>query len=187
MMNKKKHADLRGRRKADANINEKTIILHINDERELYGKFSCPAGNAAGLIDAEINPEIIDYLEKEAEDIPVFFNMKINLDITGMSSEKYGRAEDMIKTAVLYRIQKANIKLSKNRWGSIMMILAGFIPLTLQQILSSLVTRYALREFLLVVSWVFLWKAVEQIFFERKKIIMEKHALRKILNSMFIY
>jgi hypothetical protein len=40
--------------------------------------------------------------------------------------------------------------------------------------------RYSLNEFIIVMSWVFMWKAVELIFFERGKLIKEKAVLLKI-------
>ena len=166
----------------------KMVKLIINDERDLYNKFNMNL-NPDNIVssDSEINPETINYLQKEIRETPRFFNISIKIRVNGRSREELVIIAEQIKTEIKKKILKLNFTEFKMRRQSFILILGGIISLAIQQIFSGLLIRYALKELLLVMAWVFMWKAVELIFFERMQIAGEIKTLKRILKSDFIF
>ena len=166
---------------------KKTVRLFINDERDLYGKFSAGlnSGNAAAAPDGEINAEIIEYLQREVIDLPAFCSVNFEIRVKGKSGEELAGIKELIHTELNRKIFRAGLNLVKMKHQSILLALGAVLPLTAQQIFAQFITRYALKEFFLVMAWVFMWKAVELFFFERNKISREKKTLKRILACDF--
>ena len=164
----------------------KTVKLYIKDEADLYNKFTY-TGNEEGTVPegAEINPQIIEYLLNETRDLPRFIGINVDFRVNGKNVNELKEVEELIRTEINKRIIKTNITLFKMKHQSIVLLLGAIVPLTIQQVFSQFVARYALRELFLVMAWVFIWKAVELIFFERKGITKEKNALKRILKTEF--
>jgi len=166
----------------------KIVKLYINNEDDLYNKFTFSGYNKGTVPDgAEINPQIIEYLLNETRDLLQFIGVSPEIRVNGISENELEKVEELIRTEIKKRILKINIKLFKMKHQSIILLLGAIVPLTIQQIFSQFIARYALKELFLVMAWVFIWKAVELIFFERKEITKEKNVLKRLLKSEFLH
>jgi len=167
------------------------IKLYINNEADLYEKFSYPAdsGETAGRTDfaSEIDPAIIAYLEKKTAAVPVYSDFEIELHIRDAGKEKHRIAADAIKAYVIGQLAETEITLAKINRNSIMLILAGILPLAMQQMFTKVISRYFMSEFLLVMTWVFMWKAVELLFFGRPELAKKRSVLKKIYRADFVF
>jgi len=169
-------------------LHNRTVRLHINNESDLYNKFSLGIcdDEGEGSVNPEINPELIDYLQKKAFDMPRIYGIKIELRVKGKSSQELAEIRELIKTEIRKKIFRTNVALFRMRRQSVILVLGAFVPLTVQHFFSQFIQRYALTEFFLVVAWVFMWKAVELFFFDHKDTAKERTALRRILKADFV-
>jgi len=77
------------------------------------------------------------------------------------------------------KIKGINIK-------SFILIWIGMILISITQIFQFVERRYSLNELIIVMSWVFMWKAIDLIFFEKRELLKEKRNLLKIYFSEFL-
>ena len=167
---------------------DEILTLCINNEKELYNKFSFFSDEPidSNIHELEINDEVINYLEKQLYHVPPFFPVKVELRLKQASEEKFNHIEKTIKLAIQEKLFDIEINLAKMRRNSVLLIIGGVIPLSITQIFSTLTTRYALSELFLVMTWVFMWKAVELIFFNRPDLTRRKSRLRRLLKAEFL-
>ena len=168
---------------------DEIITLCINNEKELYNKFSFLSVDTddTDISELEINDEVINYLEKQLYHVPPFFPVKVELRIKQTSEENFFNIEKLIKHAIQDILFDIEINLAKMRRNSVLLIIAGIIPLSFRQIFSTLTTRYALSELFLVMAWVFMWKAVEILFFSRPDLTKRKSRLRRLLKAEYFF
>jgi hypothetical protein len=172
------------------NMARETIIrLFINDERDLYEKFSfySEGSNIISAGTAKINDEVIGFLAKETESTPLHSEFIVQVRMREKTETGQRAAEDSIKNAVFNELKKTETSLKKIMKKSVILVFAGIFPLALQQILSVTAPRFVLKEFLLVMAWVFMWKAIELLFFERPQYIKRKIRLRKLGMAKFVF
>ena len=62
----------------------------------------------------------------------------------------------------------------------------GMIIIGLTQIIPFIEKRYSLNELLIVMSWVFMWTAIDLIFFKRIELLREKKKYIKMYFSEII-
>jgi hypothetical protein len=165
-------------KKLESDENRTEIKLCINNDTELYNSFS-NIKNGYG----KINDDVIDYLKNETEDIPKRHGVIITLELCEKTSEKMEIIEKLIKTKIEEKIRKVNEKVKKINRNSCILALLGMILIGATQVFQTLEKRYAFNELIIVMSWVFMWKAVELFFFERVSLIKEKAILMKIYYS----
>ena len=165
------------------NQHKTKIILCINNFMELYNHFSI-TGNGNTIETGKINNEIIDYLKIETKNIPKGNGLIISIK-TG-ENEKIKLIENLIKKNIKEQINRINEKIKKAHRNSFILAIIGIILIGTTQIFQIFEKRYSLNEFIMVMSWVFMWKAVEIFFFERVKLVKELRVLFKIYLSEII-
>jgi hypothetical protein len=168
------------------NVNKTKIKLCLNNNTELYNHFTISIKenqNFENNLSGKINNNIIDYLIIETENISTNNSLIIAIEKFEKINETIEFIEKLIKENIkgkLYNIDKRIRKISRN---SFILILIGMFLIGITQIFKIIERRYSFNEFVIVMSWVFMWKAVELIFFERIKLIKEKAILLKIFYS----
>jgi hypothetical protein len=162
------------------NPNKTRVTLRINDLGDLYNRFSIT--NNSG----KINDEIINYLRMESENVPkpnsLIITIKANENLKG----KIELIEDLIRENIKNKITKLTEQIRKANRNFFVLSLVGMVLIGITQIFQVAERRYSFNEFMIVMSWVFMWKAVEIFFFERIKLIKEKAILGKIYFSEII-
>ena len=160
------------------------IELCINDEKELFNRFSVLNNNSGA---GKVNSDIIAYLVNEAENLPLKNSAVIHIKMPGSITLKTESVESLIKDNIREQLLKTNKKLrSKNRY-SIVLACIGMLCIAFTQVFQFLARRYSFNEFVIVISWVFMWKAVELFFFERAVLMKEKRILMKLLYSEVVF
>jgi hypothetical protein len=168
------------------NLNKTKIKLCINNDTELYNHFTISSKENKHIVNnssGKINDEIIDYLIIETENIPPKNSLIITIEKYEKTNETIEFIEKLIKENINRKLYNINKRIRKINRNSFILILIGMILISITQIFQILERRYSLHEFVIVMSWVFMWKAVELIFFERVKLIKEKAILLKIFYS----
>jgi hypothetical protein len=167
------------------NQNKTKITLCINSFLDLYNRFSIT--NNGNIIDAgKINIEVMDYIIMETENIPRENNLIISIKTNENGNEKVTVIDNLIKRNIKEKIGKVNEKVRRTNRNAFILAFIGMILIGSTQIFQIFERRYSVNEFIIVMSWVFMWKAVEILFFERVKLIKEKAILLRIYFSEII-
>ena len=160
--------------------NISVIELCINDEKDLYNKFTVSANNTSNK---KINDKIIDYLMAETENTPIHDPLVISVKLFNKTDIEISRIEKMIKENITEKINSINKTLRRLRIYAIICTLIGMFLIGTIQFMHAVESRYPLNEFIIVMSWVFMWKAVEFMFFDKIKLRRDKRFFLKIYNA----
>jgi hypothetical protein len=164
--------------------NKTKVELCINDIIEIYSPFSIVNdGDHIENNNAKINKEIIEYIKTGAENIPGKNGLIICIKISEKTNGKIETIEKLIKEHIQKKLLEINEKIRRTNRNAFIFAIIGIFLIAITQFYQIIERRYALNEFIIVMSWVFMWKAVEIIFFERIKLIKEKVILLKICYS----
>ncbi len=163
----------------------KSIIeLCINDERELFRNFSALRGeNISGNNGAKINGEIIRYLKDETKKAPMENDLTIKIKTAENINCKVEAIEKMIKADIEEQIIATGKKMGRITRSSVILAAIGMLLIGITQVFQISERRYSLNEFIIVMSWVFMWKAVELWFFKRADLMRKRGVLAKIFFS----
>ena len=166
------------------NSKEENIVeLFIDNEIDLFSKYSIRKKDSVGNTNSKINNDIIDYLVNEVKIIPIKNRLKIYLKVVTKIINDNDLISKMIKNNVIEKITIINKRINKININSLLFALLGMLFIGVTQVLQFIEKRYSLNEFVIVMSWVFMWKAVDLMFFERAELMKEKGILLKIFFS----
>jgi sRNA-binding carbon storage regulator CsrA len=166
----------------------KTLIdLCINSENELYNHFSKLDNVIIAKADnAKINNEIIEYLIMETEKIDQRDSLKIGVKAPEKQDVAVEQIERLIKENINEKLSSLNGKIRRTNSIAFILIFIGMALVGVTQIFQVFENRYSFNEFIIVMGWVFMWKAIELLIFDRFKLIKEKAILMKIYYSKII-
>ena len=166
------------------NPNKSTILLCIDDESELYSRFSVlNGGNYPPNSTARINEEIVEYLISEVKKIPHKNSAKIRINVTSKVESNIEHIEKLIQDNIREKMATANETIKRTNRNAFALAGTGMLLIALTQLSHFLISKYSLNEFIIVMSWVFMWKAVELFSFKRVEILRAKTNLAKIFYS----
>jgi hypothetical protein len=137
------------------------VKLVLTEESNMCSRF-CATGTV-------VDEEIIEYLERAIEYIPIKNPVDIMVSTAHKGSEVITQLRKLVNNHVYSRLLAANHDLKRNGLISLVLAVIGLLMLGLQAFFSSRFDIPMSNEFLLIISWVFIWKAVETYFFDRQK------------------
>jgi hypothetical protein len=137
------------------------VKLVLTEDSNICSRF-CATGTV-------VDEEIIEYLERAIEDIPIKYPVDILVSAAHKGPGLIGQLKELVNIHVYSRLLAAKHDLKRNGLISLVLAIVGLLMLGLQAFFSSRFDIPMSNEFLLIISWVFLWKAVETYFFDRQK------------------
>ena len=158
---------------------QKTIEVFINSEKDLYDHFSYMKSSRRDD-KAKISEGLIKYLSAEAGKIQLKNPLKIIIRVPENLVSKTNPVRKLINASINEKLHKINKKVKRTNIFTFILALLGLLFIGSTQIIHLLERFYSLQEFVIVMSWVFMWKAVELFFFERIKIMRKKKILMQI-------
>ena len=161
--------------------NRSVIELCVNDETELYNRFSMPKDDFNN--NAKISNDIMNYIETEANNIDLKNALVISIKLANGIRCDLNHMEKLIREYIDKKFLMLGRKIKKLNLHSFLLALTGMMLIGVTQIFRILENRFSLQEFIIVMSWVFMWKAVDLMFFERAELMKEKGILLKIYFS----
>ena len=178
-------------RRIKNNESRTKVELCINSETELYNCFSIMnaknvLGNTRGNTRAKINEDIIDYLMDEIKNIPKNSSLIIAVKVFEEITLKIDFIEKMIKENINEKLLGINRRIKKTNRRALVLTIIGMVLIGITHIFRFFEDMYSLNEFVIVMSWVFMWKATELFFFDRAKKTREKIELLKIYHSEMV-
>ena len=161
--------------------NKSVINLYINNEIDLYNKYSYLNNDINN--NPIINNDIIDYLTGETENISFKNSLLISIKTVNTIFLNSDIIEKLIKENIYKKLSIINRRIKRLNVYSVVLALIGMLLIGITQISEFLTKEFPVREFIIVMSWVFMWKAVDIIFFEKTGILKSKRVLMKIYFS----
>jgi len=168
-------------RKAEKRVlkNTKTeLTLRLTKSDEIYEKYS-------NHQDKQISHEILDYIEDQAKYVPVYSQLTINVETEEYEAVKIEDVRDAVKNHLRVGIIEKQIEMAKNSKEFIALLVLGVTSFGIKAIINKYVSNISINEILLIVAWVFIWRAVETIYFERKKIRKDKLKLIQLYMANY--
>ena len=162
-------------------LNKSSVDLYINKEADFFNNFSTFGNNINN--NAKINNEIINYIEAETRKINIRNALIISVKIVDEIKHDIKFIEKLIKEYAEGKIIILNKKIHKININAFVLALIGMMLIGITHIFQIFEKRYSLNEFIIVMSWVFMWKAVDLMFFEKAELMKEKGILLKIYYS----
>jgi len=169
------------KRKMIHNKNRSVIELCINNEMELFNNYSLLKNNSHN--NPKISSDIMDYIKSETGNIDIKNALIISIKLADEIKFEIRYIEKLIRDCIDSKILILDKKIKKLNIHSFLLALTGMMLIGLTQIFHILEKRFSLHEFIIVMSWVFMWKAVDLMFFERAELMKEKGILAKIYFS----
>ena len=168
-------------KKIKSSKNKSFVELCINKEADLFNCFSMFGNSFTN--NTKINDKIMDYIEAETRSIDIRDALIISVKIVDEIKYDLNFIEKLIKEYAERKILMLNKKIHKLNIHSFILAFIGMMLIGITHILRILEKRYSINEFIIVMSWVFMWKAVDLMVFDKTGILKEKGVLMKIYYS----
>jgi len=168
-------------RKAEKRVLKKTeteITLRLTECDDIYEKYS-------NYRDKQISHEILDYLEDQTKYIPVYSQVNINIE-TGKNEETIiENVKDAVRNHLRVGIIEKQIEMTQNLKEFNALLVLGVTSFGVKAILNKYISNVSINEILLIVAWVFIWRAVETLYFDRKRIRKDKLKLIQLYMAKY--
>ena len=168
-------------RKAEKRVlkNIKTgITLRLIKSDEIYEKYS-------NHRDKQISHEILEYIEDQVKYIPVYSQLTITIESDENNVVKIEDVENAVKNHLRVGIIEKQIEMAQNLKEFIALLVLGVASFGVKAIINKYISNASINEILLIVAWVFIWRAVETFYFERKKIRKDKLKLIQLYMARY--
>jgi len=164
--------------KRTKNRNEYSIQLSIDDENDIYNKYSLN-GNT------QIKNEIIDYLEEQVKYVSIAHSITIQVEYKSKNQSTISILQMLIKDKLEDRLSILYQEIHSKLRETILFVILGLISFFLLSIVGRITSSRTIKEILLIICWVFIWKAVEIYFMERRKLVSERLKLMKLYFAKY--
>lgn len=156
-----------------------TDIRLMLSAEEMYSRFSFASRK-------RINREIMDYIEDQARNIPLYQPLKIVVKYVGGKAEgNLNILEQMYQRYVMHKMTDLEHDLQRNLRLIIIMLVFGLVSLAVLYVMKNMIDLFPVTELLIIVSWVFIWKAAEGYFFDRKILLDRKFKFIQLYLAIF--
>ncbi|MDR1095360.1 MAG: putative ABC transporter permease [Spirochaetaceae bacterium] len=142
-----------------------TVNLYVENEKELIAHYESSARSSVTDAGANINADIIDYLLKETENTPVYNKIIINVAFPSLNTEKLNALKLLINKHIGKEISSIKIRKKRRMVSALITALIGMCFLSVKIMFPAVFSKYALNDISVIAGWVFLWRAIELLFF----------------------
>ena len=164
-----------------------TIPLILSDKNDFFNRFD-PTGTS-------LSPEIAEYLDHCAYNLPIKYKIRLKINCLNIDDETKDRMREAIKHHYGLIVFDKDIDLRENKFKSFVLFWIGIIILLLCFINNNYqssdkiidTTLNTFNEVILVTGWVFVWSAVDNMVFEKRKLKTDKINNIQMLNAEVIF
>jgi hypothetical protein len=162
-----------------------SIRLCLADEKQMADPYTLSNKNILEDDGIRINKNIIEYLLGEIPDPPMNGKIVIEVAMPSINDEKLNHLKTLINNHVQQAIEKILLENKKHNFSTFLLTVFGMVVISIINIFPNMVDRYFLHELLIIVSWVFLWRAVELFFFMRANNNLQKVKLIRLYSAEY--
>ncbi len=152
--------------------------IKLSVTADIYDKYS-------GLSDKFINKDIISYLEDRAKYVPAFEKLTILVESPYVSI--MDELHSGINAELKKRLSDIEYELRKDLGESALLFLAGAISFIFETFFAIGFQSKVLDNLMVIVCWVFIWRAVEVFFLERRDLRKQKRKLLQLYLADYEY
>lgn len=134
-----------------------------------------------------ISQDLADYLEERIDVRLLKEEITINLICDSIDAEEEIIYQKAIHNSYLEKYEAAKRENKKNRVISLSMLFIGSVILTIGLILGQHSRNSVLLEIYDIVAWVFIWEAVDLMFFRNGLLRVNSKKYKALANSTIIY
>lgn len=127
--------------------------------------------------DAAVRQELLEYIEKEARAIPLSTRIRIEFELGEDVSSSVESIAELVGKDLRERIQGLRETMRRLMRRSLVLMVVGILIFAVETIMPQWSESGAIHEMLIIMCWVFIWKAVESFFFERRSAMLERMRL----------
>ena len=161
--------------------NKSIVELYIKNDSDFYNNYSYL--NNIDNKNIMINENVINYLVKETENISIKNSLLIYIKKISKVLQQEDSIEKLIKEDIHEKIFIISKRIRNINIHSIILALIGMLLIGITQLPKFEAKYFSFKEFVIVMSWVFMWKAVDLIFFEKAGLLKKRGTLMKIYFS----
>ncbi len=167
----------KGRRRLAASA-EHTVTLRLGKDDVIYERLS-------NYSDKRIKSEIIDYIERQARFLPLKERLVIRIERPDGQAGLAESVGEAIRDNLRDRMIECQLQLRGNLREFLALFALGVSSFAVKAAIGGRTTNPTVSEILIIVSWVFIWRSVETIYFERKKLRREKLKLIQLYLATY--
>lgn len=168
--NKNRHSD----------ISDVIVNVNIDGNTNLFNEFSPDE-------DKSINPEIINYMEEKAYEIPLKKHLIFNFKGKEIGEEDKYKIRSAIKSRYCFKLSDKYSDLKSNLATSIILFMLGVLIIGLYFYLSLTLENPLFLEILTIVGSFSIWESVDYFVLQRSSIKREILDILQLLESDVIF
>jgi hypothetical protein len=164
---------------------KETIQIRVNSVLQLFD-----ARDPAPFRDRDIDDDFTEYIVTSAEEIPLNTPFRISIQVAQRSEISPDAVTEAIQTYFQYQIELKRLQLAKMRRMAQLFLLIGLVLLVLCLAVARTVETWesvffsrTVREGILIIGWVSLWRPLELLMFDWYPIYDRIRTYRKILRT----
>ena len=164
-----------------------TIPVFLEDKNDFFNPYD--------PTDTSMSPEVYNYLDKCSYNIPAQYRIRIDIVCDNLDDETKKKMEEAVRNHYGVHVFDNNIDLYDSNKKIFGLIIIGIIFVLFVYLsdnvdvinTTAITTMGVLREILLITGWVFIWAAVEDLVFNRHKLLESRRDNIQMLNSEIMF
>lgn len=194
-MNEKDIKKLNRQKTAEYKKQLKSEIFDVDNELQFNENGSaiveCKIGKLENVFnqfdiakDRTMTREFNNYLEEEAEIIPIRYNLELKLHVNeNFTDENEKQLQKALKRHFSFYITADSVKLKRNIFKFSILFIFGILCLFLTTTVGKINTGIPVYETLLVLTWFFLWEGISSALFDRNTMRIHRLNLLRLYNA----
>ena len=164
-----------------------TIPIVLNDKKDFFNRYD-PTYTT-------ISPDVSGYLDRCASNIPLKYKIRINVVCDDIDDNTKETMEKALSNYYGVNVFNSNLEIKARNKKSLIIAILGLLILLLVSLGDTItflgdyfhITRVVTNEIFTITGWVFIWAAVENIVFKKRRIIEVRNDNVQMLNSQMIF
>ena len=165
-----------------------TIPLILTEKNRFFNKYD-PTFTS-------LSPDVYNYLDKCSYNIPVEYKIKVEVVCNNLDEPTKEKMQEALRNHYGVKVFDNNIDIRANNRKAFSLAVLGTIFVLIVYLGESLLnftskiagtTQDVIKEILTVTGWVFIWSAIENIAFDRRKLREDKRDNIQMMNAVLIF
>lgn len=174
------------RREAVKNIKEKEFMIDgegnsvVNVSVEEDDDFLSPYGDSENLV---ISEEMAGYLKNATNGIPVKDDLHFKIKCSDVNKHNENKFRKAIHNYYTNQFVEVERKLKSNAFSVLATFILALIFLAVWAVLDHFKMVEVVTLIIEIVAWVFMWEAVDLLFFQRAQLRHKKHRILQLISA----
>ncbi len=164
-----------------------TIPIILKDKKDFYNPYD-PTGTT-------LSKDVYEYLDKCSDNIPLQYKIRINVVCDNVTDEDKERMEKALNNHYGVSVFNNNLNIKESNRKTLIIALLGLIVILFLSWGDTInavgdffnITRDVFREIVTITGWVFIWAALENLVFKKRKIIEKKNDNIQMFNAQMLF